>query len=209
MCCRYYMELSPELRPIIEEAERSPLRERMVNTLGRPLITSGEASPTDILPVIATAKNGGRSVFPMVWGFHVKGLDRPLINARVETAAAKPSFRESWARRRCIVPASWYFEWEHFTRTDGKVITGDRYAIQPAGSGLCFLAGLYRIEEERGLSYPVFTILTREPGEELRSLHDRMPLILPSDKISTWIDPETKPEDLLPSAVTDVMFEKG
>ena len=53
MCCRYYMEMSPELRPIIEEANRSALKERIVDKLGRPLITEGEVRPTNIVPVIA------------------------------------------------------------------------------------------------------------------------------------------------------------
>ena len=67
MCCRYYMEMSPELRPIIEEANRSALKERIVDKLGRPLITEGEVRPTNIVPVIAPNRAGARTVFPMVW----------------------------------------------------------------------------------------------------------------------------------------------
>jgi len=68
-----------------------------------------------------------------------------------------------------------------------------------------WLCGLYRIEN--GL--PVFVILTREPGEGIRFLHDRMPLILPGDLVDAWIRPDTKPEELLPYALTDMVFEKA
>jgi putative SOS response-associated peptidase YedK len=74
MCCRYYMEMSPELRPIIEEANRSALKERIVNKLGRPMVTEGEVCPTNIVPVIAPNRSGARTVFPMVWGFTLASL---------------------------------------------------------------------------------------------------------------------------------------
>ena len=70
---------------------------------------------------------------------------------------------------------------------------------------MTWLCGLYRIEE--GL--PVFVILTREPGESIRFIHDRMPLILPENSIGDWIRPDTRPEDLLGDALTDMIFEKA
>ena len=103
----------PELRPIIEEANRSALKERIVNKLGRPMVTEGEVRPTNIVPVIAPNRSGARTVFPMVWGFTLPRSSSPMVNARMETASTKPTFKESWERRRCIVPASYYFEWEH------------------------------------------------------------------------------------------------
>lgn len=127
------------------------------------------------------------------------------MNARAETAASKPTFRESWERRRCIVPASWYFEWEHLKGNDGRTKTGDKYMIQPKGSEMTWLCGLYRIEE--GL--PVFVVLTREPGEEIRFIHDRIPLILSKERIDDWIRPDGKPEELLSFALTEMMFEKA
>ena len=58
MCCRYYMEMSPELRPIVEAAQRSRLRESNMNRIARPLITEGEVRPDSLVPVIATGKSG-------------------------------------------------------------------------------------------------------------------------------------------------------
>ena len=199
MCCRYWAEESPELRAIVEEMNRSPLAERWKSTTS--VKSYGEICPTDVVPVIAPNRSGTRTVYPMKWGYSGKSL---LMNARSETAAVKPTFRDDWARHRCIVPASWYFEWEHRLETDGKKHTGDKYSIRPKDSSMTWLCGLDRIEN--GL--PVFVVLTREPGEELRFLHDRMPLIMPERLVDEWIRPKVKPESLLPYALTDMAFEK-
>ena len=203
MCCRYYMELSPELRPIVEAAKRSALAERMVQQFGRPVKDSGEVRPTDIAPVIAPDSRGERAVFPMIWGFTLPDRPNtkrsaPLVNARVETAAVKPTFRVSWARHRCIIPAAYYYEWEHLVRPDGTKKTGDRYVIQPAGSAAAYLAGLYRIEN--GL--PAFVVLTSKPSPDVAHIHDRMPLILPKGAVRDWVNPRVRAEDLLPYALT-------
>lgn len=200
MCCRYWTDESPELRPIVEEMNRSPLMRKWQDKAK--VKSYGEIFPTDVVPVIAPNRSGLRTVYPMKWGYSGKSL---LMNARSETAAEKPTFRDDWARHRCIVPASWYFEWEHYPGSDGKKHTGDKYMIHPKDSAVTWLCGLYRIEN--GL--PVFVILTREPGEALRFLHDRMPLIMPEELVTEWIRPDRKPEELLPGALTDMDFEKA
>jgi putative SOS response-associated peptidase YedK len=193
MCCRYFVELSPELRPIIEAARDSHLAGEMVANLGKKFKAEGEIRPTDMAAVIAPDKEGRRKPYPMVWGFSVPGLKSPLLNARVESAASKPTFKECWKRRRCVIPASYYFEWLHYEE-HGKMRTGDRYAISPRGAEITWLAGLYRIEEGyAGFRYPVFTVLTREPVPELRRIHNRMPVVLPEDVLKDWIHPGTKP----------------
>ena len=204
MCTRFYVEPdTEEFREIIAEAVRSPLARKFVHA-GYAVLQSGEMRPSNVLPVIAPDRSGRQAVFPMKWGFQIPG--KPLlVNARCETAAEKPSFREAWERRRCIIPASWYYEWEHMTGADGRKKTGDKYMIQPRGSQAVWLCGLYRIEE--GL--PCFTVLTRDPEGALRKIHDRMPLILPKERVSEWIRPDTKPEKLLPYALTDMIFEKS
>ncbi|MDO4803670.1 MAG: SOS response-associated peptidase family protein [Lachnospiraceae bacterium] len=207
MCTRYYMEMSPELRPIVETAKRSSLAGRMIDKLGKPLKTDGEIRPTDMVPVIAPDKNGNRAVFPMVWGYRIPGLNRPVVNARVETASKKDVWKDGWDRHRCIIPASWYFEWEHIPTADGKTKTGRKYLIQPKGSSLIFLAGLYRIEEFQDLKYPVFSVLTKQPTEELKKIHDRMPLMLPANIINDWISPNKRADDLVRYAQTDVFIE--
>ena len=199
MCCRYWTDESPELRPIEEEMNRSPLMRKWQDKAK--VKSYGEIFPTDVVPVIAPNRSGLRTVYPMKWGYSGKSL---LMNARSETAAEKLTFREDWVRHRCIVPASWYFEWEHYPGSDGKKHTGDKYMIHPKDCAVTWLCGLYRIEN--GL--PVFVILTREPGEALRFLHDRMPLIMPEELVTEWIRPDRKPEELLSRALTDLDFEK-
>ena len=208
MCCRYYMEMSPELRPYVEAATGSRLGKKMIDRLGKPLVTKGEVCPTDMVPVIAPNKEGERTVFPMIWGFNVTGLDKPVINARVETASEKKSFKEAWTGRRCVIPASWYFEWKHLKGPGGSSVTKEKYAMQPPGASITYLAGIYRLQEYRDLKYPVFTVLTREPGEELKKIHDRMPLILPESAIDEWIDPKMKAEDVIGKSVTEMVIEK-
>ena len=204
MCCRYYMEMSPELRPIVEAAERSKLRENNLNWLNKRVITQGEVYPDNLVPVIATGKSGGKKVFPMIWGYQMDGLKRPIINARCETAMEKKTFRDSWLDHRCIVPASWYYEWAHHLRPDGKKDLGKKYAIMPKGQELTWLCGLYRLEN----NYPHFVLLTREPGEDIAFIHDRMPLILPEDVIQDWINPRYNANSILPYAITDCVYEE-
>ncbi len=206
MCCRYCLEKDlPELEEVIDEVLLSALTARFIATHARPLITDGEVCPTDIVPVIAPNRAGVKSAFPMQWGFLSADNKRTLFNARVESAAFKPAFKDAWNSHRCIVPASCYYEWEHFKSPDGRVKTGRRYTIQPAGSTVTWLCGLYRIEE----SYPVFVILTREAVGELSSIHDRMPLMLPKEKIDSWIDPKTSPEELVRFALSDMIMESN
>ena len=196
MCCRYWFDESPELRPFVEAMNRSPLMERFSG--GAEIVTSGEVRPTNVAPVIASDKQGRRAVYPMKWGFSGKSL---LINARTESAAAKPTFKEAWQAHRCIVPASAYFEWVHMTDSRGRKRTGPKYRIQPA-EGQLWMCGLYRVEN--GL--PAFVILTRDAAESLRFIHDRMPLMLPEPYVGEWIRPDATPETLLDFAQTEMTY---
>ena len=206
MCTRFYIEKeNATLADIAQAATRSSLTRQFLVKIAKPMLTSGEIRPTDLVPVIAPNRNGEKAVFPMKWGFTINEKAAPLVNARVETAAQKPTFKESWERRRCIIPASWYFEWMHYRTTDVKTKTGDKYLIQPKGAEITWLCGLYRFED--GL--PVFTVLTREPGQELAKIHDRMPLILPNEKVEAWIRPDSEPEKLIPCSLTDMIMEKA
>lgn len=201
MCCRYYiLPKGVEWDPIREGVARCALTPRY-RAAGSEPVTEGEVRPTDVVPVLAADRRGGQRIFPMRWGFSMR--DRaPLINARVETAAEKPSFREAWAAHRCAVPASGYYEWLHETDAAGK-LRKTRYAVRPRDGSLTWLCGLYRLED--GL--PSFVILTREPGPELAFLHDRMPLILPQQAVAEWVRPAADPAALLARSVTALTAE--
>ena len=196
MCGRYYIEDSPELAPFVEAMNRSPLLARFE---GEKTIGYGEVRPMNVAPVIAANKRGMPAVFPMQWGFTGRSL---LINARVETAAEKSAFRDAWKAHRCVIPASYYYEWEHIITKTGRKQKGTRYALRPMDADITWLCGLYRIEE--GL--PHFVILTTEPAVGIRFIHDRMPLMLPRESARQWIRPDTDAKSLLPNAATDIVY---
>ena len=189
----------PELREMVKEMNRSKLAARFRKNDEELIHAEGEIFPSAVLPVIAVSKTGERRVFPMKWGFRAgKGL---IINARVETAAKKTMFRDAWINHRCVIPASWYFEWEH----DEKKKAGQKYAIQTDNCRLIRLAGLYRMEE----GIPVFVILTRPADEKIAWMHDRMPVTLSESSVSEWIRPGNDPELIVKSSLTDVRWEQA
>ena len=208
MCTRFYIDISDkELREIVAAAGNSALAEKFMRA-GDPMTPSGEIHPTDVVPVIATARAGKQAVFPMKWGFSMKGLRgggsiSTLLNARSETAGQKQTFREAWREHRCIIPASYYFEWEHFTSPDGRKKTGQKYAIQPAGSTVTWLGGLYRIED----GFPHFVVLTRPPAADIEFIHDRMPVILPKEYIGEWINPAADPDKIVKYAMENMVYD--
>lgn len=205
MCTRYFIEPEAVFQEMFGDVRSSALTLRMANAFSRQLKTSGEVFPTDIAPVIAPDRHGESAVFPMVFGYSLPRSKGPLLNARVETAGEKPTFREGWEKHRCIIPASYYFEWEHLVLPSDQKKTDQKYMIQPSGDTETWLCGLYRIED----GFPHFVILTREPGEELKWLHDRMPVILPKECVREWIRPDGKPEYLLEKMLTDMRWEKS
>ncbi len=181
MCGRVFVRETSEMMRIME----------MVCSHGHPpdsIKTEGEGFPGDILPVLASDRKRKPSAFAMQWGYHLD--KRLIINARSETAAQKSLFRDGFRERRCIIPVSGYYEWDP---------SKTKYAIHPANS-MTYLAGIYRMEES-----PVFTILTREPGNSTAFIHPRMPVILPREDIRNWIDPDADPEDILSHALTEMV----
>ena len=212
MCGRYYVEDADEaMRKILDALNRAPLTARMTAALGREAVGGGEIAPSQIVPAMAANRRGGREVFPMKWGYALRGRSGLVINARSETAGEKPLFRESWRSRRCVLPASRYFEWVRTALPDGKQRLGQRYTLwprteKPDAGGLMYLAGLYRLEED---GFPAAVILTRAPGEEIAWLHDRMPLILDRETAAQWIRPGSDPAELVSRAVTQLAFREA
>ena len=204
MCYRYQLAMSPKLEPIAEAVKRSRLYWDNIGWLGKALLTEGEIFPDSIVPTLAPSKNGKKTVYPMWWGYYVQGLRRPVANARSETAGEKTIFRDGWAEHRCAVPASWYYEWEHFLSPSGRVKAGDKYAITVKDTELMYLCGLYRIEN----NYPHFVILTQPASESVARIHDRQPVIITEDAVDSWIDPKFNPHAVLEVSVRDLMVEK-
>lgn len=152
----------------------------------------------------------------MIWGFNHESSDKPLVNCRIETADQKALWKDSWLNRRCIIPASWYYEWGVLPSEAGIRIENDqpkikkeKFAIQPEGAEITYLAGLYRFEEHYGAQIPMFTVLTRESAAPVSDIHDRMPLILGKDDLNEWISKDSDPRKVAKKAVTNLVMEKA
>ena len=100
------------------------------------------------------------------------------------------------AQRRCLIPATCYFEWEH--RGKDKI----KYAIAPENNDMIYLAGIYRKEGNRAAC----AILTREPADSIAFIHNRMPVILPSEAIGDWLNVRYAATDVLKAAQTDMGY---
>ncbi len=179
MCGRFYVPEDDEdelIVRIVESAGERALR------LDAPPVARGEVFPTQTVAALALSKQGKAEAFPMRWGYTL-GNGKQLINTRSETAAEKPLFRDSFARRRCLIPASWYYEWQRTEK--GR----PRYALRPEWDGPVWLMGIYRFEE--GQRLPALSVLTRAAAPEIAFIHDRMPVICPPDRREEWLDQST------------------
>jgi len=110
-----------------------------------------------------------------------------MINARIETVADKPAFRDALAQRRCLLPADGWYEWS--TRPDG---TRQPHYLSRPGREVIAFAGLWeRWLDAEGRPLVTTTILTGPAPEDLRALHDRAPVVMPADRWQQWLDPGT------------------
>jgi len=142
-------------------------------------------APTQSVPVIVG--EGTRKAVIMRWGlvpFWAKDtkIGNRLINARAETVSAKPAFRASLKRRRCIVPTTGFYEW----RRDGKVKTP--FYVRMKDDSFFGLAGLYdHWKKPDGSTLLTFTIITTRPNAVLEKIHNRMPVILRPEQEDEWL----------------------
>ena len=88
-------------------------------------------------------------------------------------------------------------------------IKKEKYAIQPEGSEITYLAGLYRFEEHRGIQIPVFAVLTRESVVPVSIIHNRMPVILGKEHLREWIRPDGDPDSIAAKALTKMIVKKA
>lgn len=177
MCGRFFIDGAAE-REVKRIARRNGQAAGMLGGDAR-----RDVHPTELAAVIAPA---GRELaaLPMRWGFPPRGTGQLLINARAESAMERPAFSESVMRRRCIIPAAGFYEWD---RDKNKVefTLPERPCI--------FRAGLYNLfeGEER------FVILTTDANASMAPVHDRMPLILEEEQISDWLWAEDRTQEFL------------
>jgi putative SOS response-associated peptidase YedK len=151
-------------------------------------------APTQFAPVIRATKEGARELVAMRWGL-VPGwaddlsIGARLINARAETVTAKPAFRAAFRHRRCLIPASGFYEW----KPAGK--RKQPYFCRLAGRSLFAMAGLW--EEWRspdGEVVKTYTVITTDANADMKAIHDRMPAIVFPDAYAAWLSaPDPSP----------------
>lgn len=189
MCGRYVIEGNPGL------SERFHLRHVPQDLFAE--LTTWNAAPTQVLPVIIEGEDGGPELVPMQWGLTPRWKPAPgkravaPINARAETLFEKPMFRNLTKARRCIVPVSGFYEWQ-------KVGSGKQPFYITAEDGEVWgLAGLYDLTHEAEDAAGSFAIITTGANEAMSSLHDRMPVILERDAEQDWLAPDmTEPGEI-------------
>jgi len=163
---------------------------------------SYNVAPQTTQPVVRLSRETGRREFALLrWGlvpFWAKDakIAYSTINARAEEAASKPAYREAIRKRRCLVPADAFYEWQ---RLDPKTKRPFAFALA-SGEPYAF-AGLWESWRPReGAPIETFTILTTDPNELMEPIHNRMPVILEPKDYDRWLDPgdpARPPVDLL------------
>jgi putative SOS response-associated peptidase YedK len=164
-------------------------------------------APTDDVYVVRS-DGSTRRVTPMHWGLVPRWAKDPsvgnrMINARAESLASKNAFKPAFQKRRCLLPADGFYEW--------KAVAGQKrkqpmYIRRADGEPLAF-AGLWEVwkdpnapveERERGGGVlRSCTIITGEPNDKVRPIHDRMPVMLPRSAWDTWLDPDVQDLEVL------------
>ena len=144
-------------------------------------------SPSQNCPVITQSDDNLREIRSMRWGLvphWSKNLEKKLLlfNARSETINTKPSFKHSFRRRHCLVPADGYYEWI----TKGSCKTPYRITIKTAPTFA--FAGLWDVWQDHANAIYSFTILTTQACPQLQSIHHRMPVIIEPHHYSSWLE---------------------
>jgi putative SOS response-associated peptidase YedK len=154
-------------------------------------------APTDPL-VVVVQRDDGRVVERHRWGLIPSWATSPaggarLINARAETVAVSPAFRTAFRSRRCIVPSDGFYEWR---RDGGRRLP---FLFAPPDGGVLAMAGLWSPWKDpaTGLWVMSATVITTAAGADVAFVHDRMPLLLPREAWTTWLDPGERDADLL------------
>ena len=176
MCGRYNftVEESEEIQKILE---------RLNAKFQGSEYKTGEIYPTDRVPILIAEKE---EISPALssWGFPKFDGKGVIINARSDTALEKKTFRDSLINRRCIIPSTGFYEWD-----DKK----KKYLFRIEGTNALYMAGLY-MNYGNELRY---VILTTDANESIKEIHNRMPLMIPKEKITAWITDYSMTNDLL------------
>ena len=189
MCTRFVLEI-----PIAEAGFKKFGLDVIAAAVAKAESRFNIAPGTDLLALRAGDKPRTARVFTPRWGLFLSGSPVPapgslLVNARAETLAQKPAFREAFRRRRCLIPATGFYEWEKRGRARLP------WLFRRAGSEPFAFAGLWEPRTADG--EPAAVIVTTPPNELMAPLHHRMPALLASaEACRAWLDASATESDL-------------
>ena len=197
MCGRYQLESEDDIADICQILQEWPaqLSGKVGDAL--PEYKTGEVAPTD--PALVMTQNG---LSVMRWGFVESFTRAPLFNARQDKVWDSRVFADSAAQRRIVVPTSGFYEWKNETQLDllGQPMKPYKvkYLFKLDDEPALFLAGFYKMcVVKDGAPQPCFTILTTEPNESMRDVHDRMPVILRRSELDAWMTDRAAAEKIM------------
>lgn len=152
-------------------------------------------APSQDVPVIIQDNQQHRVCMLMRWGLvphWAKQIDAryKMINARVETIADKPAYRDAFRTKRCLVPADGFYEWRQTEQ--GK----QPYYIYKEDKSLFAMAGVWATWRTEDSTLHSFSIVTTTANEFMRDIHERMPVILPEENYDNWLSPAEEPAQL-------------
>jgi len=157
-------------------------------------------APASQIPVIRFKPDAGRVGQLVRWGLVPSWSKDPSIgaklnNARGETVADKPSFRTSFAKHRCLIPASGFYEWQ--------TVAGKKqpFYIHPTQGMFAFAGLLAAWKAPDGQALVTTCIITTTPNEVMTPIHDRMPVILGAEQFDAWLDPQNQDVEALQQMV--------
>ena len=180
---------------------------------GDPVRPRYNIAPTVTVPVVrlepkVAPSGAARQIEPMRWGLVPSwakdvSVGSRMFNARAESLSDKAAFRTALAKRRCLIPASGYYEWKALGKAAGagkgrsKVVKQPYFMTPEDGSVMAF-AGLWEYwRPAEGDPVVSMTIITTDAVGPLLDIHDRMPLILPASEWGAWLDPRVDPGPML------------
>lgn len=187
MCTRYGLSDPTKLR------DRYNLLSFLLNSTPKFNISPGHETPVIVKKLGSQYNQAEKMIWGMLpsWSKDLK-LSSMMINARVETLDRKPSYQKPLKHQRCLIPASFYFEWKN-----GELNT-DPYLIKLKYNDMFSMAGVYDVNEKAG-EKPIksFTIITCESNEIIKPIYHRMPVIFKKSDENIWLDPNLTDIDRL------------
>ena len=159
-------------------------------------------APTQDGAVCRLDKDGERELVKLGWGLipfwaNDEKIAYKTINARSETVADKPAFRAAFKSRRCLIPADGWYEWK-------KIGNQKQPYLITRSDGPFSFAGLWERWQKGDEPVETFAIVTTKAADEISELHDRMPVVVPRSRYSSWLDPAASGADLV-SVMSDAM----